>query len=132
MAEATAMTPWLYLRLRRQAADLTVSQAARRMFGADQAKVDLAVSLITALEKPGVRARIDLTLERLQVAFPFDADVYRQLAHDPLARHPLACVGCGCTQNDACVSTDGHTACAWHDTSRPGAAICTRCAGKAL
>lgn len=126
------MTPSRYLRLRRRAAGITIRQAAARMFGSDAARVDIAISLITALETPGVRARIDLTLDRLRIAFPFDPDVYRQLAHDPADRHPRVCLGCGCTRDDACVSADGHTTCGWHDTSRPGAAICTRCAGRRL
>lgn len=130
--DPVAMTPALYLRLRREAAGLTVAQAARRMFGGNAEKVDLAASLIRALETPGVRARIDMTLERLVVAFPFDADVYRQLAHDPADRHPRVCGGCGCTQDDACVSGDGHSTCGWQSGSRPGAALCTRCGGEPL
>lgn len=130
--DATVMTANRYLRLRREAAGLTVQQAARRMFGADAEKAELAASLIRALETPGVRARVDLTLDRLSLAFPFDPDVYRQLAHDPAERHPHVCGGCGCSQNDACVSPDGHTSCGWHANSRLGAAICTRCAGEPL
>ena len=119
-----------YLRLRREAAGLTILQAARRMFGSDDGKVRIAVDLITALETPGVRAKVGMTLDRLSLAFSFDADVYRQLAHDPAARHPRVCFGCGCSQNDACVSAAGHDCCAWSPSSRDGAAICTRCAGE--
>ena len=129
--ETTAMPPARYLRLRREAAGLTRHEVARRLFGADQAKVEIAVSLLASLETPGVRARVGQTLERLIVAFPFDADVYRQLANDPADSHPLVCAGCGCTQNDACVSADGHHTCGWHASTRLGAAICTRCAGEA-
>ena len=129
-ADAGQMTASRYLRLRREAAGLTILQAARRMFGSDDGNVRIAVDLITALETPGVRAKVGMTLDRLSLAFGFDADVYRQLAHDPAARHPRVCFGCGCSQNDACVSADGHDCCAWSPSSSDGAAICTRCAGE--
>lgn len=131
-AAAGPVTAARYLRLRREAAGLTIVQAARRMYGADEGKVGLAADLIAALETPGVRARVDLTLDRLALAFPFDADVYRQLAHDPVERHPRVCIACGCSQDDACVSADGHDTCGWSAASGAAGSVCTRCAGDTL
>jgi len=131
-ASIAPVTADRYLRLRREAAGLTILQVARHMFANDDGKAQIAVDLITALETPGVRAKVNLTLDRLSLAFAFDPDVYHQLAHDPADRHPRVCAGCGCSQNDACVSADGHDCCAWSSTSRPGAALCTRCTGEDL
>lgn len=129
-ADVAPITADRYLKLRREAAGLTVQQAARRMFPGDDTRAGHAADMIRSLETPGVRARLDFTLDRLSLAFSFDADVYRQLAHDPAARHPRVCGGCGCSQNDACVSADGHDCCAWSPSSRDGAALCTRCTGE--
>lgn len=113
-------TPASYLRLRRSAAKLSVDQVAERLTSKDRDQAEIR-ALVRLLETPGVVARHVATLDLLREAFPFDPDVYRQLAAEPAVRHPRICRGCGCSQWDPCEHAQ-HGPCAWAGTE-----ICTRC-----
>lgn len=115
------LRPHEYLRLRRQAAGMSISAVAIMMMG-NSREVPAAMDLIRSLETAGITARHDVTLAALRTAFPFDVDVYRQLRDEPADRHPRICRGCGCSEWDPCDS--GHGACAW-----ASAHACTRCVG---
>lgn len=119
-APIAPLTPAAYLRLRREAAGMSVRQVAG-MLARKADDVAPALDLIYVLETPGNVARRAETLERLRAVFAFDPDVYRQLAGEPADRHPQVCRGCGCSHWDPC-GDDRHGACAW---STPG--TCSRC-----
>lgn len=117
----TPLTPSAYLRLCREAARMSISAAAIMMMH-NRDEVPAAMDLIRSLERKGTVARHRETLEALRAAFPFDPDVYHQLATEPAARHPHICRGCGASEWDQ--RTDTHGAFAW---ASPHA--CTRCIG---
>ncbi|USU08923.1 hypothetical protein NF700_00940 [Sphingomonadaceae bacterium OTU29MARTA1] len=118
-ADSAPLTPAAYLRLRREAAGLTERRVAG-MLARKAEDVTPAFYLVHVLETPGNVARKAETLESLRDVFPFDPDVYRQLATEPAHLHPRICRGCGCSHWDPC--GDGQDACAWAtDTA------CTRC-----
>jgi len=110
-----------YLRLRRKAAGLSVAAVAKRLYEAHRAArhamtVEWATSVVTLLETRGTTARYAEALDALRAVFPFNPDVYRQLAADPVDQHPRVCRGCGCS--------------AWDDAGFEGWATpnsCTRC-----
>lgn len=112
------LTPAAYLRLRREAAGMSITAVAV-MMTRNARDVTPAVELIQLLETPGNTARRPETLERLRTAFPFDPDVYRQLKDEPASRHPNVCRGCGCSEWDR--DPDGAP---WDWAT---ASACTRC-----
>lgn len=114
------LTPAAYLRLRREAAGLSIRHVAG-MLAREADQVATALDLVHALETPGNTARRRETLESLRDVFAFDIDVYHQLADEPADRHPAVCRGCGCSEWDGCMDGD-HGACSW---ATPTA--CTRC-----
>lgn len=93
------LTPAAYLRLRREAAGLSIAAVARALA---QKPGDLAAAtdLVHMLEQPGNVARKHRTLYALQAVFPFDQAVYGQLAKEPAEHHPQVCRGCGCSDWD--------------------------------
>lgn len=88
------MQPWDYLRLRREAARLSIDDVARRLSPRIATRTE-AAALVTFFETRGVRVRQNRTLALLSNIYPFDPGVYRQLAHEPADRHPPVCHGCG-------------------------------------
>lgn len=114
------LTPGEYLRLRREAAKLTIADVAARI-APDNTLRGEAAAFLRLIETPGARVSRNDTLLRLQAAFPFDPSVYAQLCDEPADRHPQVCRGCGCSHWDPC-DTDGHGPCAWSTSSS-----CTRC-----
>jgi hypothetical protein len=111
-----------YLRLRREASGLSVMEVARRIT-VNARDLPAAVDLVELLEQPGNVARRHETLDRLQSAFAFDPDVYRQLATESADRHPQVCRGCGCSAYD---TDDAHAVrFAWASDN-----ACVRCAGE--
>lgn len=118
-AHPAPLTPAAYLRMRREAAGLT----ERRVAGMLARKADdipAALDLVHVLETPGNVARRPETLETLRDIFPFDPDLYRQLASAPADQHPRVCRSCGCSQWDPC--GDEQDACSWSSDI-----ACTRC-----
>ena len=116
-----------YLRLRRKAAGLSVAAVAKRLYEAHRAArpamtVEWAASVVTLLETSGSTARYAEALDALRAVFPFDPDVYRQLAADPVDQQPRVCRGCGCSAWDACEDEGFPGNCMW---ATPNS--CTRC-----
>lgn len=120
-AVVTPLTPAAYLRLRRNAAGVSIEQVAARIAPAlhDRSNARL---LIEMLETDGSRARDRQTIDRLAAAYPLDPDVYFQLVNEPADRHPPVCRGCGCSHWDPCNAGDGVACCAWATPTS-----CTRC-----
>jgi hypothetical protein len=110
-----------YLRLRREAAKLSVPQVAAAIAPEPRLR-GMAAGFIRLIEKPNNRVIAGGTLLRLQSVFPLDPAVYQQLLDEPADRHPQICRGCGCSHWDPC-DTDSLGPCAW---STPD--MCTRCA----
>jgi len=123
-SQFSPVTPDQYLQLRRKAAGMSVKEVAG-MLARNAGEVAPALDLIYALESPGRTARHPETLEALRSVFPFDPDVYRQLATYPTDQHPRICRGCGCSEWDPCIAGDGTHTCSWQ-----GLATCTRCVGE--
>jgi len=85
--------PWDYLRLRREAAGLTIEQAARPFWHRPEHRADCEENLRFFEQTGTVMKRVhDLDIPR---AFPFSADVYVQLASLPPEQHPRLCRRCG-------------------------------------
>jgi hypothetical protein len=122
LPEAGPVTPWVYLRLRRRAAGLTICDAARRL-APTSADIERVEALLRRLETPGRRALYRSTIESLGTAFALDPSVYWQLVEEAPDRHPRICRDCGCSEHDACTSADGHSTCGWVNAFH-----CTRCA----
>lgn len=116
----TPLTAADYLRLRREAAKLSIADVAAAMT-TNAANRGEAAAFLRLIETPGTRVNRHDTLLRLQNVFPFDPAVYGQLLDEPADRHPQICRGCGCSHWDPC-DDDGRGPCAW---SSPTA--CTRC-----
>ena len=123
-ARVAPLTPAAYLRLRRAAAGVSVSDAARRIAPNNQAD---AAKLIRQLETDGTAARYVETIRGLRDAYPLDVDVYLQLRDAPADAHPRICDGCGCSHWDPCGLPDDAGSCAWTNET-----TCTRCSGEAF
>lgn len=117
--------PGDYIRLRREAAGLTIEQAARLFVHREEHRATIEDNL-RFFESPGVTIKHVRWLD-LGRAFPFDAGVYEQLRDLPPEHHPRLCRACGwdawSPQLDA------------HDLevtwSADDATICTGCAQRA-
>ena len=116
LAEAPRITPSDYLRLRRVAARLSIAEAADRLIDS-RADHRRAVAFLRRLETPGRTALYRSTIAHLLQAFPFDPDVYWQLAEGLLQRHPRICRGCGCSAHDRCADGEGGE-CHWIEQDR--------------
>jgi len=90
---ALPVAPWDYIRIRREAEGLSVTQAASRIIRAGEGLPEATANLRT-FEFPNVRVK---NIERFDLgrAFPFSAEVYRQLAFLPAEQHPRICRSCG-------------------------------------
>ena len=115
------LTAAAYLRLRREAAGLSIATVARAL-AKKPADLSAATDLVHLLEQPGNIARKIKTLYALQAIFPFDQAVYGQLAREPAEHHPQVCRGCGCSEWD----TDDARAETFAWASEHS---CVRCAG---
>lgn len=114
--------PWDYIRLRRQAAGLSIEQAARHFSQSDE-RLPACIANIRSFETAGVRVK-NIEGMKLDRAVPFDPSVYVQLRDDPPSTHPRLCSGCGCSSWTACHCSDGGE-CRIED------GLCTRCREKA-
>ncbi|MEA3042999.1 MAG: hypothetical protein QOH47_837 [Sphingomonadales bacterium] len=130
-----AMTPGRYLRLRREAAGLTLQHVAiilvpagRKTAAEDRAIFRRDVANLEA-DQLGGGNQVGL-VDLLSSIFSFDSAIYWLLvgrAADPDSEVPVPqiCRGCGCTWNDACI--DGARGCAW---SADDPTLCTVCERK--
>jgi hypothetical protein len=97
--EAPRLRPAAYLRLRREAAGLSVEDVAT-MLAPTFTDRATARAFVRLLEVDLVVARKARPIERLAACYPLDPAVYYQLAGP--APHPQVCRGCGCSQWDPC------------------------------
>ncbi len=93
------MQPWDYLRLRREAAGLSIDDVATRLSPRIATRSE-AAALVRLLEVRNVRVKQTRTLALLANIYPFDPGVYRQLAWSPPSEHPPVCRGCSCSYWD--------------------------------
>lgn len=135
--DAQPLAPEAYLRLRREAAGLTIRDLAARLTELRAALVEAGelpagmlairsdmVATLLMLEATGVRARLRETLESIAAVMPFDPDVYQQLADADPRRHPRVCRGCGCSTHDGC-HHEHFGNCAWVSPIQ-----CSHCAAR--
>jgi hypothetical protein len=128
------ISPGRYMRLRREAARLTVDQVAAFVGGTPSDARDLA-ELLHRLERNEPMAGAELELvDRLAGArvFRFDLGIYMMLVGrraDPHGDLPLPgiCRTCGCSWNDPCSDGMGE-GCGWANSD---ATLCTMCIGRA-
>lgn len=114
------MTPAEYIRLRREAAGLTIAQAAKPYYQHPEHAADVERTIATA-ELPGAVVHVEYLVDDYTRAFPMEPSVYRQLRDEPADRHPIICHGCGCTDWQACICRDGEDCSMGEgDTSAPG------------
>jgi hypothetical protein len=116
------VTPGTYLRMRREAACLSIDDVAQRIV-APWGKLHLSARWIYEVEADRLAAE-DASLQRLRTAFQFDPYIYRQLAAG-LAT-PTLCRVCACSWMDACLD-DREMPCSWVK-SEPD--LCTACVDK--
>jgi hypothetical protein len=138
------MTPGRYLRLRREAAGLTIQHVVlmvvpARYRSAPDDRADLRNRIALAEEDALWRPALPPLLDQLGGAFNFVPGIYWLLAvhhEDPgrPIRIPRICRSCGCTEHDACHmpvqhAGDAAATCAWVEGDRT---LCTACelAGK--
>jgi hypothetical protein len=123
------LTPGRYMRLRREAAGLSIDDVAARLSGTTSGAAGYRV-LVEALERNDPMSGAELTLiDDLADAriFSFDPAIYYMLvgrrAEPGAAPLPGICRSCGCTWNDACVD-DERGPCAWANAD---ATLCSHC-----
>jgi hypothetical protein len=97
--EAPRLRPASYLRLRRQAAGLSVEDVAV-LLAPRAADRGAARAFVRLLETDLMVARKARPIERLATCYPLDPAVYYQLAGP--APHPRVCRGCGCSEWNLC------------------------------
>lgn len=125
------MPPGTYLRLRRQAAGLTIAEAARAA-GFHPVGAAWFADELEDLEQGTYPGSAIIAVRTLSGAFPFDYAVWEALAEhaaDPASELPvpLICTGCGCSWNDPCMDRD-HGPCSWRtDFVTPATARCCYC-----
>ena len=116
----TAVMPWDYIRMRREAAGLSIAQAARPFWhhGAHQADVERNFRRI---ETVGIRMKRLWSMTR---SFPLSLTVYRQLCDTPADRHPRLCRACGWDEWTPQLDVEGFD-CTW---AQADPRICSLCA----
>ena len=98
------MTPGAYLRLRREAAGLSVEQVAERLRTEPRIAEFARAEWIELIEGDAMPAAFS-TIVALRCAFRFDLAVLEALAIAQLGAFAVAipiCRKCGCTEEDAC------------------------------
>lgn len=121
------MTPGTFLRLRREAAGLTLDEVSLVTQTVPSVCARIRGEWIAAIEQGIVPVSIDVALA-LQIAFPFDWDVLVKLCALQarlIDQAPPLCAICACSEQDACVEQDGGP-CGW-----AAPALCSACAAKA-
>jgi hypothetical protein len=117
--ETPAITPGTYLRMRREAANLSIEQVAQICWSDG---IGLAAAIAAIEEAEADHALLEgADLIRLLQAFRFAPSIYWQIAQD--LRVPPLCRMCGCSWDDACEEAPG-IGCAWTD---PTKTLCTNC-----
>lgn len=115
------MTPGTYLRLRREAAELSITDVAR-LISPSSRWTQFNIAIIDLLEADLHLPTLGF-IERLRGGFAFDRYIYRQLLCK-LQPTPEICLACGCSGLDPC-DDELHGPCAW---ATPAHDMCTACA----
>lgn len=124
------MTPGDYMRLRREAARLTIDEVAALVSDRPAAAASIKVRL-EALEANDPMSATELALvDELIGTFPFEPAAYwmlvgRHAGGEAGAPIPGICRICACTWNDPCIAED-HSTCSWTDASTT---LCSACVG---
>lgn len=118
-----AMSPGTYLRLRREAAGVTLEAAAIALaHGLKNRNTLLALEDIEA----DLRGASPTEIARLGLAFRFDGATFDQLTDIHFFRadlpHPRICRVCACSELDPCIDFDRQLACHWVDLD-----LCSAC-----
>lgn len=121
-AVRSVVLPWEYVRMRRQAAGLTIEQAARAHWSRPEHRADVERN-IARLETPGFRVERYFFGADMSPSYSFSLDVYRQLCCASPDRHPHLCLACGWDQWTHQYDTLGNDV-TW-SASDPD--LCTRC-----
>lgn len=127
-AKPKGMTPGDYIRLRREAARLSIDDVAGMVSDRAAAAASVKVRL-EALEANDPMSAAELTLvDDLIGAFPFEPAVYwmlvgRHAGGDADAPIPGVCRVCGCTWADPCIG-EHHETCSWADATTT---LCSAC-----
>ncbi|MEE2739782.1 hypothetical protein [Sphingobium abikonense] len=112
--------PWTYVRMRREAARLSIAQVARHFWTRPEHQYDVERHF-RDLETEGLRFKRVYRTEG-QPYF-FSHDVYHQLSNLPPHQHPRLCTRCAWDEHSQQYDHDGNDT-RW-STEDP--AICTRC-----
>jgi hypothetical protein len=118
-APAPTVMPWDYIRMRREAACLSVEQAARPFWHRKEHRADVERNM-HRIETVGFRVKRLWDMSR---SFRLNLTVYRQLCDTPPDVHPRLCLACGWDEWSAQLDAEGFD-CTWSDTNPQ---ICTRC-----
>ncbi|GEM_PF-710096 len=118
-AWAPTVMPWDYIRMRREAAGLSVEQAARPFWHRKEHRADVERNM-HRIETVGFRVKRLWDMSR---SFRLNLTVYRQLCDTPPDMHPRLCLACGWDEWSAQLDVEGFD-CTWSDADPQ---ICTRC-----
>ncbi|HEX7856011.1 MAG TPA: hypothetical protein VF503_20200 [Sphingobium sp.] len=114
--------PWDYIRMRREAAGLTIDQIAPLFYANEDHRADV-IRNIRAMEQPDFKPPYPgYDAADMLRAFPLSTEVYRQLHEDPRF-HPRLCLSCGWDEWSEQYDLQGFST-AWSIHHR---GICTRC-----
>jgi hypothetical protein len=92
-ALAPVVMPWDYIRMRREAAGLTIEQAARPYWHREEHQADVERNLAT-LESVGFHLRRNFYVVDMSRSYRLSIDVYRKLCLTGPDRHPRLCLAC--------------------------------------
>ncbi|WP_152524744.1 hypothetical protein [Novosphingobium lindaniclasticum] len=121
-APAPTVLPWDYIRMRREAAGLSIEQAARPYWHRPEHREDVERNFRT-LEQPGYRAARNRFGGDKSRSYRVSEAIYRQLCDGPPEQHPRLCLACGWDEWSAQLDIEGFD-CTWSDADPQ---ICTLC-----
>lgn len=119
-AARPVVMPWQYVRMRRQAAGLTIAQVANDFWVRPEHREEVE-SRFVDLERENFRFQFLYRTEGLR--YTFSRDIYRQLADLPPHQHPRLCLACGWDQWTREYDTRGQEI-TWSEADPD---LCTRC-----
>ncbi|WP_103730670.1 hypothetical protein [Novosphingobium sp. HII-3] len=111
--------PWDYVRMRREAAGLSIEEASKPFWHRPEHRADVERNM-AQIEAVGFRVKRLWDMSR---AFRLNLTIYRQLCDTPPDQHPRLCRACGWDEWSDQLDNDGFD-CAW---SALDPEICTLC-----
>ena len=91
---APAVLPWDYVCMRREAAGLSIADAARPYWHHAEHRADVERNFLT-LETVGFRVKQHFFVLDMSRSYRLNIAVYRQLCDDRPDQHPRLCLACG-------------------------------------